>query len=342
MARHHPSQPVQPRRPRGHARALAVCLLLAALPGAADDGARAGDSAGMAALAERRADLTRDLEQLERTIEILHRGEGPPRAGDNPRLDELMRESQRLRQEILAVTERELALLESQLDAAPATNTRPGAAEPPGNADGTESGRENGDAGASAGGEAVRRLQDMIASYYSELRDIEEHAPAPGELAAREAGLASTRELSSQPIDPDQLLLSGEEGGALLRRMSERLADAGIPESRRDVAPICSIRTRRFGDLIASDNRSLLPVGKNQYVARVRLLSGLTTLRVHDVEWRLKRPDRANAAEFLVTYSAPPEAPSELHLTPVGELRTAAGEHLPAWLPPELQLAPGN
>ena len=47
------------------------------------------------------------------------------------------------------------------------------------------------------------------------------------------------------------------EGSTALASITERLTDPSIPESRRDIAPICTIKTLLFDTLVVSEIRSL-------------------------------------------------------------------------------------
>jgi len=118
--------------------------------------------------------------------------------------------------------------------------------------------------------------------------------------------------------------------------MSQRLSNKKIPESRRDIAPICGIKTRYFGSLIASENRSLKPVGKNQYVARIRLQPGDTTLSVQGNKWSIRLPQDIDAMDYLVTLFLPKFGKPELHVFSVADLLDEGAAYIPAWLPEEL------
>ena len=132
--------------------------------------------------------------------------------------------------------------------------------------------------------------------------------------------------------------LNGDEGSTALSQISQRLSDSSIPESRRDIAPICGIRTQLFGKLIASERRSLRPVGKNHYIARIRIQPGDTTLRIKEHRWELQLPENMSASDFLVTLYSPPGSPPELHIFAVDDLLALEEPHIPAWLPEELNI----
>ena len=91
---------------------------------------------------------------------------------------------------------------------------------------------------------------------------------------------------------------------------------------------------------IASENRSLRPVGKNQYVAKIHLQSGETTLRVKDQKWKLRLPDDIAASDYLLTLFLPKAGTPELHIFAVEDLLAQEIPYFPAWLPDELNLKP--
>ena len=97
---------------------------------------------------------------------------------------------------------------------------------------------------------------------------------------------------------------------------------------------------RLFGALVGSENRSLQPVGKSHYIARIRLQPGDTTIYIQGDQWEVKLPRDVSAREFLITLYRPPGGTSELHVFAVDELLAEDDPHIPAWLPDNLQLDP--
>ena len=160
------------------------------------------------------------------------------------------------------VTERELTLLQEQITAARAL----AAASPQYEAsDGIESKPlrvTTPDYSMADEQEHVERLRTLLASYYAELQEAARTLPSEEELAARAAAQLEAEQLARIPFSADKVQLSGAEGSTALSQITRRLTDPDIPESRRDIAPICGIRTELFGALIASEQRSLRPVGK--------------------------------------------------------------------------------
>ena len=120
--------------------------------------------------------------------------------------------------------------------------------------------------------------------------------------------------------------------------ITQRLTDSRIPESRRDIAPIITIKTRLFDTLVGSESRSLKPVGKNHYIAKIRLQPGDTSIGIQSHHWQIRLPSHANAQDFLITLYSPLDAPPELHIFAVDELLAQDAPHIPAWLPADLDL----
>lgn len=184
----------------------------------------------------------------------------------------------------------------------------------------------------------MARLLTLLSNHYTELEESKRILPSTEELAQRDAARIDADKLAKIPFSTDKVRLNGEEGNTALARMSQRLTDDDIPESRRDIALICSIKTRLYGTLIASENRSLKPVGKNNYIARVRLQPGESTLRVGESRWEVHLPQNISATDYLITMYAPPSATAEFHVFSVSDLLALEKPHIPAWLPPEFKL----
>ena len=180
----------------------------------------------------------------------------------------------------------------------------------------------------------------LLLTRARELQEAARTLPSEEELAARAAAQLDAERLSRIPFSIDKVRLNGAEASTALSQITQRLSDPNIPESRRDIAPICGIRTQLFGTLIASERRSLKPVGKNHYIARVRLQPGDTTLRIRGNSWEVQLPKDVNAGDYLITLYAPPGTPPELHLFAVDDLLAEQDPHIPAWLPAEINLSP--
>ncbi|MBE9538729.1 MAG: hypothetical protein IMF06_06575 [Proteobacteria bacterium] len=188
----------------------------------------------------------------------------------------------------------------------------------------------------------VARLLSLISRHYEKLEESKKTQPSEEELAARGAAKQDAAKLATIPFSADKVRLNGSEGNTALAHMTQRLSDQSIPESRRDLTVICSIKTHLFGTLIASENRSLAPAGKNQYIARIRLQPGKSTLRVGDDLWEVSLPQDMNAADYLITLYAPPDQEPEFHVFSVADLLGEEKPHIPAWLPPGIKLNPST
>ena len=186
--------------------------------------------------------------------------------------------------------------------------------------------------------ENVARLLTLLSNHYTEQENSKRILPSEEELALRDAARLDADSLAKIPFSAEKVRLNGEEGNTALAIMSQRLADITIPESRRDMALICSIKTRLYGSLIASENRSLKPVGKSHYVAKVRLQPGESTLRVAEHEWQVLLPQNISASDYLITMYMPPSAKPEFHVISIQDLLAQKKPHIPAWLPPEINL----
>ena len=294
------------------------------------------------ALANERDMLTNELEQYKSTVKVLQPEGAPPEQSSNPAVRKLALEMVRIKERLITVTERELTLLQEQITAA-----RLLAMTAPQDTHGDESARgiESKPLRVTARDytqvseqEHVERLHALLASYYAELQEAARTLPSEVEMAARAAASLDAEKLARIPFNVDKIRLNGAEGSTALSQITRRLTDPNIPETRRDIAPIYRIRTQLFGSLIASERRSLKPVGKNNYVARVRLQPGETTLRIKDSSWEIQIPQHLNATDFLITLYVPPAGAPELHLFAVDDLLAEDEPHIPAWLPEGLKL----
>jgi len=186
----------------------------------------------------------------------------------------------------------------------------------------------------------VTRLHGLLESYYEELQESAATLPTAEEIAAREAAQRDAAARKPIALDADKVLLSGAEGSMALAEITRRLSDPALPESRRDTAPICMVKTRLFDMLVSSETRSLTPVGKNHYVARVRIQPGDTTIILMSKQWEFRLPQHENARDHLITLYRPEQGEPELHVFAVDDLLAIKDAHIPAWLPKELDLPP--
>lgn len=298
-------------------------------------------------LSQERDSLTRELEQYEKTISMLQPEGTPAEQSANPAVKTLMAETVSIRKRLIEVTEREVTLLQEHIIAArtAASVEVDPSSDLPGDSLDTQQAMESKPLKMHSASlnlhleeENVARLHALLAEYYRELQEAALTMPSEEEIAQRDAAQRDAEKLSSIPFSVDKVRLNGSEGSTALTRITQRLSDPNIPESRRDMAPICSIKTRLFGSLVSSESRSLRPVGKHNYVARVRLQPGDTSLRIQGHRWEIRLPEDINASDYLVTLYQPPGAEPELHVFAVDDLLATADAHIPAWLPDEVKL----
>ncbi|MCB1844832.1 MAG: hypothetical protein KDI09_17850 [Halioglobus sp.] len=326
------------------------------------------------ALGAERELLTVELEQYQKTLDLLQSDGTPPEQSSNPAVRKLAEEVVHLKERMIAIARQEVTLLQQQIiearsrqraavspareDAllaeansvqgavavAPnAGNRTPSAADLQANdmpiaMEGKPLRLSSVDYTLAQEAEKVERLHELLESYHAQVQEASATLPTLEELERREAARRDAETLARIPFSADKVRLSGSEGSTALAMISERLSDPLIPESRRDIALICVIKTRLFGKLVGSENRSLKPVGKNHYVARVRLQPGDTTLGIQGHQWTLRLPENGNGQDFLLTLYRPPQASPVLHVFAVDDLLAQERAHIPAWLPDDLKL----
>jgi hypothetical protein len=294
------------------------------------------------ALSSERDMLTAELDQYKSTVKILQPDGAPPEQSSNPAVRRLALEMVDIKERLIAVTERELTLLQEQISAARSLTA---AAQPRAFEQQSANSMESKplrvtsrDYSQVSEQEHVERLHTLLANYYAELQEAARTLPSEEEVAARTAASMDAETLARIPFSADKVRLNGAEASTALTQITRRLSDPNIAETRRDIAPICGIRTSLFGSLIASERRSLKPVGKNNYVARIRLQPGETTLRIKDERWKILIPQHLSASDFLVTLYLPPTGAPELHLFAIADLLAEDDPHIPAWLPEDINL----
>jgi hypothetical protein len=300
-------------------------------------------------LTAERVQLMAELDQFNGTLATLHTDGTPPEQSANPAVRTLAVKAVEIKQRLVAVTEQEVTLLQQQIVAAKAKAR----AEQPASADvaalAVEPKPDDAleskplrthyvDYTQAREAENVERLHALLESYYADLQEAASILPTAEELAQREHAQRDVDTLDRIPFSVDKVRLSGAEGSTALASITQRLMDPTIPESRRDIAPICIIKTRLFDTLVGSESRSLRPVGKNHYIARVKLQPGDTTISILSDTWELQLPQHSSARDFLITLYRPVEGDPELHVFSVDDLLAADNPHIPAWLPAELDL----
>jgi hypothetical protein len=187
----------------------------------------------------------------------------------------------------------------------------------------------------------VERLQNLLATYYSQQASSGEGVANADQQASLEVRRHDAQTLARIPFSMDKVRLNGSEGSLALQQITQRLNDPELPESRREVAPICSIKTYLSGALVGSESRSLKPVGKNHFVARIRLQPGDTTLRILNHRWEVRLPENVKASDFIITYYSPVGTAPELHVFAIDEFLAEDTPYIPAWLPEELKIKTG-
>lgn len=300
-------------------------LLVAGLPGAYAQ-APAG---ALRSVALERDLVAAELEQLQQTVQLLRASQGP----DSPAVQRLEVDIQELRQQLIQVSRHQMALLETgpgvatpEPVAAPAVEvfeSRPLSPDP---------------APAPRSEQAqVTRLHALLQQHQREEAAAQQSAPSAEELEQRHTANKDAARLARIPFSANKVRLSGAEGSSALAQISARLADPSLPESRRDTAPIVSVKTYLFGTLIASESRSLRPMGKYHYLARLHLQPGNTTVRMQGYRWEISLPEDLHTSEYLLALYKPPGATPSLHVFPVDEWLAADDAHVPAWLPAEFR-----
>jgi len=188
--------------------------------------------------------------------------------------------------------------------------------------------------------ENVARLLDILANHQSELLESQRPTRNIEDEMRREATLRDAAELAHIPYSPDKIRLNGAEGSTALARVSERLNDQKIPQSRRNITRICSVKTRQNGTLLSSGNHSLRPVGKNNYIAMINIQPGDTSIEIGVDRWDVKLPKDMGSNNFILTLYVPPKGKPEFHIFSVPDLLAQDKPYLPAWLPSDFKLTP--
>jgi hypothetical protein len=176
-------------------------------------------------------------------------------------------------------------------------------------------------------------LHRLLENHHLQLQDSAPTQPIGDEAASREAVQRDAEALAKIPFSAEKVRLTGSEGSKVLLEISQRLTNPLIPQSRRDIAPICLVKTRLFDTLVTSESRSLQPIGKDHYITRVRLQPGDTTISILSNHWEVQLPEQANARDYFITLYRPIDGTPELHVFAVDDLLAADEPHIPAWLP---------
>ena len=278
--------------------------------------------------------LTTELEQYDTTLKLLTGGQSTRNSTD-PAVFKLSQEIVQAKLRLIRITEREVKLLQQKIAIAQAKAEQDAALS---SADARARAERSRRLQLRREEEMVSRLLSLLARYYQELEETLKNLPSGEEMIQLDAVARDQARLAKVPMSSEKVRLTADEGLEYLALISDRLADDSLPDSRRDIAPICSLRTRLFGKLISSEKRSLKPVGKSHYMARIRLQPGQTEIRAKGVTWRVSLPEDLSAGDFILALHAPAFADPELHIVSVDDLLDTASSQLPHWLPAELKL----
>jgi hypothetical protein len=295
-------------------------------------------------LADERQTLTAELDQYRKTMAMLQPDGKPAEESPNPAIRKLAVEAVALKKQLIAITEQEVTLREQHIAPVTSNTANNTAAETSAQAQAANTIESQAvpthdtEDTAQQEAENVARLHSLLESYYRELQQSALILPTTEEIARRELAQHDAETLEKIPFGAGKVRLTGAEGSTALAEITRRLMDPGVAESRRDIAPICLIKTRLFDTLVASENRSLRPIGKNHYVARVRLQPGDTTISILSSEWEVRLPEQASARDFLITLYRPVDGTPELHVFAVEDLLATDNPHIPAWLPDDLDI----
>lgn len=309
-------------------------------------------------LTQQRQSLTVELEQYEETLALLNPGGETPELSSNPAVRKLAHQAMLTKERLLAIAAQEVTLLQQTIHGR-SVSTNTGVAGTAGIDDdeiliaserlaarsaveGKPLRTIGPDYTSDKDTENVERLHVLLQNYFAEVQQSANILPTDEEVQAREQARRSVDTLAKIPYSADKVHLSGTEGSTALAHITRRLMNPAIPESRRDSAPICTIKTYLFDTLVASENRSLAPVGKNHYVARLRIQPGDSTLNIQNERWEVSLPQQTMAADYLITYYKPPGRAAQLHLFAIEDLLALESPHIPAWLPEELDLQNNN
>lgn len=311
-------------------RLLPAALLCLALTAGATEPEQ---SLALQALSTERELIAAELTQIQKTIALLQGSTRPGTGQSSAAVKQLNADAIELKQRLIALSQQEIALLEAEVTSAASTPPEP---EPA--IESKPLRNQTPDYSAEAEAARVAKLQQLLKDYHAEEARSQQLAPTEEELQERESARKDAARLARIPFNASKVRLSGAEGSTALAQISRRLADPDIPESRRDTAPLCSIKTHLFGTMITSERRSLTPVGKHHYVTRVELQPGDTTVRIQGYGWQINLPEDAHTRPYLITLYKPPGATPELHIFSVDELLAEEQAHIPAWMPEKIGL----
>lgn len=305
-------------------------------------------------LTQQRQALLDELSQYEKTLELLHRDTTRPEQSKDPAVVKLVKEATRVKKQLVEIAAQEVTLLQQRMQAANEARLADGD---------TIAGREdeemiaqlaartdvleskprrsmNPQSSLDQDAQDVERLHLLLEDYFTQLQktaNAMHHAETAEERELTQAALAR---LQNVPFSADKVHLNGAEGSTALIHMTKRLMNPAINDSRRDDALICSIKTYLFDTLVSSEKRSLRAVGKHNFIARLTIQPGDSTLSIGGERWEVSLPEQTTATDYVLTFHRPPGRDAELHIFAVDELLAVENPHLPTWLPEEMELQP--
>lgn len=285
----------------------------------------------MQVLAAERELLHSELTQYAKTLAILKR-RGASTA-TNTSISNIAMEVVRIKRRLIAITEQEVNILQQRIADSKARKKRQEHYDLPGSSRTHVYSIEEEE-------RMVTQLLKLITKYYSDLETALALLPSDEEMEKFSAAKRDTEALAKIPYGPSKVRLTPAESNTALAEITERLTGEGVTLSRRDSAPICSIRTRLAGKIISSENRSLKPVGNKHYVARVRLQPGSTEFSIRGRKWKVKLPSDMSSKDYLITLYAPMMSKAEFHVISIEDLLSQEIPYVPAWLPDELNIIP--
>ena len=280
------------------------------------------------ALTTERELITSELTQLRKTIALLQGSARPGTGKSSETVKRLNAEILILKLKLIELSKQEIALLEAEITSAddpvlepePVIESKPLRTQTPDYSDEAEAAQ-------------VTQLRKLLKDYYVEEELAREIGPSAEEVVAREAASRDAAQLDKIPFNVSKVRLSGAEASIALAQVTRRLANPDIPETRRYPVPVYSVKTHLFGNLIASEQRSMTPVGKYHYISRIELQPGDTTVHMLGYRWQVNLPDDIHTQAYLITLYKPPGTKPEFHIFSIEELLAEEHAHIPAWLP---------
>ncbi|MFT7286247.1 MAG: hypothetical protein ACI87W_000351 [Halieaceae bacterium] len=183
----------------------------------------------------------------------------------------------------------------------------------------------------------VNRLRQLLQRYHSD-NAIENPVVEAAPLLPRQDGAPGEAALQTQlarPFSPAKVLLPPEEVGLVITQIEQRLDDPLLEERRNSAPMICTVQTRRRGTLIAGTTHNMVHIGKYQFIGKLSVRGGTSTLSTADQRWVIELPRETLEQDYLVALHAPPLGDWEMHAMPLEAVRNLP-DVLPDWLQTQL------